>query len=97
MFKISERFFDDISSCYVIPHIIITYRMFCFDRSVNINGLIFNISLSLGWLLTITQAIHWKVSADGRSETTILWTTMKTIMIMPLYLPGKNFISFAGK
>lgn len=44
---------------------------------------------SLDWLSTTTQAIHWRVLADGRSETIILWTTMRTTMTMPLCLRGK--------
>ena len=44
---------------------------------------------SLDWLSTTTQAIHWRVLVDGRSETIILWTTMRTTMTMPLCLRGK--------
>ena len=44
---------------------------------------------SRDWLSTTTQAIHWRVLVDGRSETIILWTTMRTTMTMPRCLRGK--------
>lgn len=53
-------------------------------------GQIYNISISLDWLLTTTPAIHWKVLADGQNGTTILWTMMKTIMTMLLYSRGTS-------